>query len=176
MTVASVPPASMRSSRLLTTWFALALAAAAVLPLAGCGGSDVTAPTQIAATVETTTFAPALGIDLNAAGWTRTATDLYVRTLRSASDTIATVTNGRRVSVRYTGWLANGTRFDAGTIPFVLGAGQVIAGWDQGIVGMRVGEQRRLLIPPALGYGAGGSGPIPGNAVLVFDVELLSAA
>ena len=88
-------------------------------------------------------------------------------------------TTGRTVTVAYSGWLYvdttadhKGTRFDAGTISFVLGAGQVIRGWDRGILGMRVGGQRRLVIPPDLAYGASGSGPIPPNATLLFEVEL----
>ena len=161
----------MHLSRLLAPLFALALA----LPLAGCGdGAEGTAP-PTATTVETATFAPSLGIDLAAAGWTRTASGLYYRTLGSPAGTPAPVADGQRVSVRYTGWLANGTQFESSTYAFVLGTGAVIAGWDQGIVGMRVGERRRLLIPPALGYGARPNGPIPANSVLVFDVELLSA-
>jgi len=87
---------------------------------------------------------------------------------------------GDTLSVNYTGWLADGTQFDTsyGKQPFVfrLGAGQVIKGWDQGLVGMKVGGQRRLIIPPSLGYGSAGSGPIPGNATLKFEVELLSIA
>lgn len=165
----------MRLPRFLAPLFTLALAAPVVGPLAGCSSTtDATAPAP--ATVETTTFAPSLGVDLQAPGWTKTATGLYYRTLGDAAAGAATAAPGRNVSVRYTGWLANGTSFDTGTYPFVLGTRQVIAGWDEGIAGMRVGERRRLLIPPALGYGAAGSGPIPGNAVLVFDVELLSVS
>ena len=96
----------------------------------------------------------------------------------------AEATNGRRVTVNYTGWLYaagaadnKGTQFDTSigkaAFSFLLGGGNVIAGWDRGVVGMRVGGQRRLIIPPELGYGANGSGPIPGNATLVFDIELL---
>ncbi len=99
----------------------------------------------------------------------------------------AEATNGRRVTVNYSGWLYaagaadnKGSLFDssltAGRTPFgfLVGGNQVIAGWDRGIIGMRVGGQRRLIIPPELGYGTAGSGPIPGNATLVFDIELLS--
>ena len=94
----------------------------------------------------------------------------------------ATASSGRSLSVRYTGWLydptraeSKGTQFDSGTYPFTLGTGNVIRGWDLGLVGMRVGGQRRLIIPPELGYGSQGSPPrIPPNASLVFDTELLS--
>jgi peptidylprolyl isomerase len=164
----------MRLARLLTPALALVLA----LPLAGCGDDDgdaVTAPTG-PATVANTTYAPALGVDLTAAGWTRTESGLYYRTLGTPVTTGTPAVRGQSVRVRYTGWLADGRQFDAGIYPFTLGAGQVIAGWDEGIAGMRVGERRRLLIPPTLGYGAQGNGPIPGNAVLVFDVELLPPA
>lgn len=85
---------------------------------------------------------------------------------------------GDTVSVNYTGQLEDGTVFDTsvGRAPFsfTLGAGSVIAGWEQGIVGMQVGGKRLLVIPASLGYGAAGYGPIPGNATLVFEVELLS--
>jgi len=87
---------------------------------------------------------------------------------------------GTFVTVAYTGWLhdssrpdAKGTQFDSGTYPFRLGTGAVIKGWDQGIVGMRVGGSRRLVIPPDLAYGNQSPGaPIPPNATLVFDVTL----
>ena len=91
---------------------------------------------------------------------------------------------GDTVAMNYTGRLANGTVFDSNTDPkfkhvepfiFTLGAGQVIPGWDKGIVGMKVGEKKTLVIPPADAYGAtGAGGVIPPNATLTFDVELLA--
>ena len=95
----------------------------------------------------------------------------------------AEVAIGRTLVVNYTGWLYSatgtdnkGTQFDSGSnYPFVLGAATVIAGWTQGFTGMRVGGQRRLVIPPDLGYGTAGRPPtIPGNSTLVFDVELVA--
>ena len=90
---------------------------------------------------------------------------------------------GNKVSVHYTGWLykndAKGAKFDSSVdrgqpFQFTLGAHQVIAGWDEGVAGMKVGGKRTLIIPPELGYGArGAGGVIPPNATLMFDVELL---
>lgn len=105
-------------------------------------------------------------------------TDLVVGTGRQAA-------NGNNVTVNYTGWLYNpsaaenkGTQFDTSALrgPFLFKLGQraVIPGWDQGVVGMAVGGKRRLIIPPSLGYGSAGNGPIPPNATLVFDIELLT--
>ncbi len=95
----------------------------------------------------------------------------------------ATATAGSKVSVHYTGWLYNndtkGAKFDSSVdrgqpFQFTLGAHQVIAGWDEGVAGLKVGGKRTLIIPPELGYGArGAGGVIPPNATLMFDVELL---
>jgi FKBP-type peptidyl-prolyl cis-trans isomerase len=89
---------------------------------------------------------------------------------------------GDVLSMNYTGRLEDGTIFDSNVLPefghvepfnFTLGAGQVIAGWDEGLAGMKIGEKKTLTIPPEKGYGQSGAGSIPPNATLIFDVELL---
>ena len=92
-----------------------------------------------------------------------------------------TAETGDTVTVNYVGSFTNGTVFDASAnhpqtangFTFTLGAGNVIKGWDEGVVGMKEGGKRRLIVPPALGYGSNDYGPIPGNSTLVFEVELL---
>ena len=102
-------------------------------------------------------------------------------TPKNTSDTAIIAAEGMQVAVHYQGRLEDGTVFDDShkrgePISFILGKGQVIKGWDQGIAGMAVGEKRTLTIPPELGYGAQGAGDvIPPNATLVFDVQLVSA-
>ena len=83
------------------------------------------------------------------------------------------------VTVNYTGWLEDGSKFDSSLNPgrepfrFTVGAGLVIQGWDQGIPGMKIGGKRKLTIPPSMGYGNRDNGAIPANSVLIFEVDLL---
>ena len=104
--------------------------------------------------------------------------DMKIETLKEGNGSEAK--NGDTISVHYMGILENGTKFDSsidrGTpFSFTLGTGQVIQGWDLGVLGMRVGERRKLTIPSELAYGSAGvPGAIPPNATLVFEVELLS--
>ena len=145
---------SLRISLLVVSLATMCVAAA-------CGGSSPASPS------------PSSGVS------SLTTTDVRVGTGAEA-------TAGKRLTVNYTGWLYStsgidnkGTQFDTsvGKVPFtfVLGAGSVIQGWDRGLVGMRVGGIRRLVIPSTLAYGSAGAGGgiIPPNASLVFDVELL---
>src|ERR1700730_1680601 len=112
--------------------------------------------------------------------FTETASGLRYLDLQTGSGAIAQL--GQIARGLYTGWLQNGRKFDSSVDPrepfeFTLGAGMVIKGWDEGVAGMKVGGRRKLLIPPALGYGArGAAGVIPPNAELVFEVELLAIA
>jgi len=148
--------------------------AAALIAALACGSDSPSAPI----TIETTTFAPALNVNLG--GMIKTASGLFYKD--SVVGTGNTAARGSAVTVNYTGWLADGTKFDSSfdpgraPIPVTVGTGGVIAGWDEGLVGMKVGGWRKLVIPPALGYGAAGSAPkIPGNAVLVFNVQLVTS-
>ena len=148
---------------------------AILVPLAVVACQDST-NSEAPVAIEATTFAPALGVNL--AGSTKTADGLYYRDI--SVGTGATVASGQTIGTRYTGWLANGSQFDSNQAPatpltFKIGVGQVIQGWDKGIVGMKVGGTRQLIIPSSLGYGASGQGPIPPNAVLVFNVTVSSA-
>lgn len=106
-----------------------------------------------------------------------TPSGLIIEDITEGSGAVASV--GQTVSVHYTGWLTNGTKFDSSKdrnepFEFALGRGWVIRGWDEGVQGMKIGGVRKLTIPSELGYGArGAGGVIPPNATLVFEVELL---
>jgi len=108
---------------------------------------------------------------------TTTASGLTYEEIDAGTGAVAQ--SGQKAKVHYTGWLKNGQKFDSSKdrnepFEFTLGAGQVIKGWDEGVAGMKVGGKRRLMIPPALGYGArGAGGVIPPNSELIFEVELL---
>jgi hypothetical protein len=118
----------------------------------------------------------ASGLGVNIANMTKKADALYVQDVVVGTGADAVV--GKTLRMVYSGYLINGTKFDSNVggaaFSFVLGSGQVIQGWDLGIQGMKVGGKRKLVIGSALGYGRSGSGPIPANATLVFDVEILS--
>jgi peptidylprolyl isomerase len=122
------------------------------------------------------TYAAQLGIDLTA--MTRMPSGLYWQDVATGDGALAEA--GRTVRVLYNCFLPDGTRFDGTTdvpLAFALGRGAVIAGWDEGIVGMRVGGRRRLVVPPALGYGSEARADrIPPNSTLVFDIQLVGVS
>lgn len=153
------------------SWRALALVA--VFGSTACLSGESTSITEN--TVEEASFASSLGVNLGAS--TKTQNGAYYRDI--VAGTGAAIATGQTVSVRYTGWLANGTQFDSNLtkpdpLKFKLGAAEVILGFDEGLVGARAGGQRQLIIPPSLGYGPYDYGPIPGNSVIVFRVEVIS--
>ena len=134
------------------TTLRLAVLTVPVMLVAGCGGGGMEAPSGGGLVVQ----------------------DIVV-------GTGATAVAGDLLTVHYVGTLTSGTKFDSSydrnqPYTFRLGAGAVIAGWDQGVAGMRVGGKRRLTIPPSLGYGNQQNGHIPPNSTLVFEIELLSIA
>ena len=146
--------------------FLLLLSAGAL----ACGGSADRDSQRSAAG-----FSASLDVDTTA--MTKTPSGLRYQDVAAGQGAEATA--DRTVSVHYTGWLPNGEKFDSSRdrnepFSFTLGAGQVIAGWDEGVAGMKVGGRRKLVIPADLGYGTAGAPPaIPPGATLVFDVELL---
>jgi FKBP-type peptidyl-prolyl cis-trans isomerase FkpA len=152
----------MRASTFISVVFVLAAAS-------GCA-------TPRSAAIHEISFAPETGVVI--AAMEQPAPGLYVRDLRTGDGPV--VSTGQMVRIHYVGWLPDGTQFDGLAPPsepleFRLGAGEVIAGWDQGIVGMRAGGQRQMVVAPQLGYGTRRIGRIPPNSTLVFIVELVYA-
>ena len=150
---------------------ALALAAA-------CGSTD---PMFTNVPIEQTVFADTLHIDLSK--FTKLPSGVYYRDSIAGPSTAADVVTGQTLGVRYVGYFADGARFDnnltqPSPLSFKLGAGTVIPGWELGLIGqpaMKVGGTRRLIIPPELAYGPSGYLDIPPYAVLIFDVNVVSA-
>jgi peptidylprolyl isomerase len=149
-----------------------ALTVFALASTTACLSGNLEAPDEIP--IEETTFATTLGVNLSAS--TKTPNGAYYRDLVVGTGPV--IVNGDSVSVRYTGWLSNGTEFDsnvaaASPLTFQFGFARVIQGFDEGLVGARVGTTRQLIIPPYLAYGPNDYGPIPGQSVLVFRVEVV---
>jgi FKBP-type peptidyl-prolyl cis-trans isomerase FkpA len=137
--------------------FPLAAAFAALLSLTACGGGSGNAGGNTA-------------VVANPAAFTKTDT-----VLGTGTEAVA----GKKVTVTYTGWLYSataadhkGAQFESNTYTFTIGNHEVIDGFDQGVLGMKIGGKRTVLIPSSMGYGASGSGPIPPNSGLVFDLTL----
>ena len=153
------------------------LAIALVLPLAFTAcleGTDYSTNSTPAIPIEQTTFASGLNVDLTAS--TKTTSGLYIRDITVGTGNAATT--GSTVSVYYAGYLSSGQLFDSRSSPsnpfaVVLGTNSVIKGWEEGLIGMKVGGARQLIIPPSLAYGPSGYNTIPPNAVLVFNVQLV---
>jgi len=157
----------------------------AALPLALAGGVQVApasadrAPASAVVPVLVIRWeppAPTGPTKVNEKDYKKTASGLKYAILKPGTGVAAK--SGDTVSVHYTGWLTDGTKFDSSLdrnqpFKFTLGQGRVIKGWEEGIRGMKVGEKRQLVIPPDLAYGDRAVGPIPANSTLIFDVELL---
>jgi peptidylprolyl isomerase len=177
--------------------FRLPIAALGALTLlAGCGSDafDSAPPATSSAAAAAASATPCAATPAPSSSATPTTSDSFndAVCLTTTADglqygdllvgTGAAPAKGESVTVQYTGWLTNGTVFDssrkAGRTPFtfVIGTGGVIPGWDEGVLTMHVGGKRRLVIPPALGYGATANGQIPANSTLIFEVELLSVS
>jgi peptidylprolyl isomerase len=158
------------------------LCATAVISVALLACEDATAPHG--SNPATETYNASLGV--NIAAMTKLSDDLYVTDVTVGTG--KTIASGDSVTVNYTGWLKDGTQFDTsvGKAPFAfkIGRSEVIGGWDQGLIGVKAGGTRRLVIGSFLGYGATGAGcapfqtpqcKVPPGATLIFDVTVVSA-
>jgi FKBP-type peptidyl-prolyl cis-trans isomerase len=148
-------------------------AVAFAVVLAACAGGG--RPVLPLRPIESIPFASTLNVDLSR--MTKTPDGLYYRDLEEGTGPI--IRGKVDLKVHYTGWLTNGVKFDGNSnddppISVPLGRGRVLKGWDEGLVGMRVGGRRQLIVPPSLGYGSESAGLIPPDATLVFDIHVLS--
>lgn len=150
----------------------LGVAAAVTLALVACGDNPVDpGPNLLGPIPRNVEFAVSLAIDLD--NMTETASGLFYRDDVVGNGDIAAT--GDAATVGYVLWLTDGTSLGSGVFPFVLGTvgqGGAIAGFDEGVTGMRVGGERTLVLPATLAYGSGGTAGIPGDAVLVYELAL----
>jgi FKBP-type peptidyl-prolyl cis-trans isomerase len=149
-------------------FYVLAAAVMMALAVCGCKGEKEDAAVKAARELGTATENPVVATDSGLR---------YIAVKQGEGDAAKA---GDSVTVHYTGWLVNGEKFDSSVdrgqpFEFPLGGGRVIKGWDLGVAGMKVGGVRKLIIPPNLGYGSRGTGPIPPDSTLIFEVELLGA-
>ncbi len=158
------------SVRLRSLWIGSVLVAAALA--AGCGSDDPTEPTGELKTAEDVTFAPELGVDLSR--MTRVGLGVYWEDIEPfAHEDSAAALPFYRLATVYSGWLHDGTQiWNEVDFRFELGTGQALTGWDLGLVGLRSGGTRRLVVPPVAAYGLFTEAPVPPNSVLVFEVRL----
>lgn len=141
----------------------------AILALAGCG-TDITGSQEgQEEVIEETTFAPSLGIDLSR--MTRLPSGVYIEDLVEGTGEGLALGNTARLS--FTGWLRTGVQFTQGEVRFFLGNSEVIAGYELGVMGMKAGGVRRIVIPPVLAFGPAGSGTVPPGAIVVYRTTLL---
>jgi FKBP-type peptidyl-prolyl cis-trans isomerase len=153
-----------QSAATTTTTVAPAVTPAQAVPTPAGAQAD-------ASEIGRTTFDPSLGVHLDS--MSRRPTGLYVQDLVTGNGAVAA--RGRSVVVRYKGWLPTGKQFDAGEITVTLGQNKTIRAWEEGLLGMRVGGKRKLVVPPYLAYGNKAQGDlIPPNSVLIFEMEALS--
>jgi len=160
----------MTSFPAFTRRLALPVALSVAALSSGCLGTTDLPPE---AEIETTQFAPALGVDLPHS--VKLQSGVVIRDIVVGTGKAAAAPDS--VFLNYAGFLSSGTKFDPTTgetssLAFKLGTNFVIAGFELGVLGMQPGGRRQIIIPPSLAYGYAGAGPIPGNAVIVFNVEL----
>jgi len=148
-------------------------ALASLIALTACGAEPLAEPQAVVfEVIEEVTFDPALGIDLST--MVKLPSGVYFED--RIEGTGQSLEWGHTADLNYTGWLRTGLVFDQGTFSFLMGNNVVIPGFEQGMLGMKVGGTRLIIIPPILAYGERGAGAIPPGAIVIFEVELLGAS